>query len=328
LAYTRVGTSTTSYNSFQITAGSSLAATNTNNNTMMTIGNGIDSGNNSLLVTGAGSSLTATAAPATFSLGFRLGYASSNNNNITIENGATASIGSGINIGGGAVGTGGSSNSIVINNATATFNGTTYLGDFGSNNSITVSNGGVLTTVIRVSGGTSSTGTGNNITVTGAGSKWVATTANTLVGSATSGGNTLTAANDGMIQLVSSANTSSAVLTMGTAGNNFVQLAGGYLAILGNRTGGGGANNYYNTMITQFQVWNGSAWETGVLGTNFTRTYYAGTVDGEALALAATGYSGLGNYTIFAGGTAIPEPTSIAMLGVAGLALLRRRRLN
>jgi hypothetical protein len=66
---------------------------------------------------------------------------------------------------------------------------------------------------------------------------------------------------------------------------------------------------------SRIQVWNGQtrAWVAGVAGVNYTLTQYAT----EELALAATGYSGLGGYYVYAGGddyTPPPPATTVLIL--------------
>ena len=93
---------------------------------------------------------------------------------------------------------------------------------------------------------------------------------------------------------------SSYCLGAGAAPGNYLRLAGGFVA---------SKSRPDHVSTSRIQVWNGDnrTWEAGVANVNYTRTKYAT----EEAAFAATGYSGLGGYYVYAGGddyTPPPEP--------------------
>ncbi len=165
--------------------------------------------------------------------------------------------------------------------------------------------------------GFESTGKGT-ATVTGLGSQWIVSD-NLTVGRQGSD-NTLIIANEGLVKVGNSSGETIAFSTMSGANNNSLRLADGYIALFGNQT------TYIGELIGDgsIQLWNGSAWVTAT-AEDVDIAYYATDAEGEA----ATGYSGLGGYTVATGGVqAVPEPGTSALLALGLGALLFRRRMK
>lgn len=119
-------------------------------------------------------------------------------------------------------------------------------------------------------------------------------------------GNKLIIENDGEVWIRNSTNPISSPYNTSEEMNK-VQLADGSLVISGNQT----ANSAIANLIW---VWDGTQYVDGTLGSGagrYSATYYT---TGE--------YAG---YTVFTGGTPIPEPGAMALLSLGGLAMLRRR---
>ena len=195
----------------------------------------------------------------------------------------------------------------------------------GDNNSLTIQNGGRLiangTTNYQYNaigaGGT----TGNAMLVTGAGSLYRAYRILVMHGT----GGTLTVENQGMTVVCRADNDGG--ITVGDT--NYVRLANGYVV-----TG----KNLISSEESRIQLWTGSEWAvlSSLDQTQRDALGYAKTqITSEAQFNALTG----GLYTdvastmdfnqanavyLYAGG--IPEPTTMALLSMGGLALLRRRR--
>ncbi len=249
---------------------------------------------NLLLVDGVGSALVSTGVAVP---GAIVGGTNFSGQSMTIQNGGAATFSSGIMVG--RRGTA-STNVVTVDNGTLTIDPTAstptsslflrIAGDnntaSGSGNSVAVKNDGVF-----VAGNSTYK---VDLTIGFAGSTAV--------------DNNLTLSSGGLFKL---ANTLSTVTIQPS---NYVRFDGGFLAWNGNQTG--------SLAASVVQVWDGAAYVGGVLNTNYSATFYASNDD----ALAATGISGLGGYTVFT--NIVPEPTSAAILGVAGLTLLRRRRSN
>lgn len=318
------GTSSTNggcdYVQLQINAGSGISSSNTGITYI-----GIDntaSSYNSVLITGSGASLSVGGALRVGSQG--------NNNSLTVEAGGILTPGGAIYAGYGTASAFASSNSIVVNNGTIAGSGRSlWLGyqDGAAYNTMTISNGSVVTVGASNSHTTIGRyGDHNNLTVTGAGSKFVQEAGNFIVtfdGTNSRGdNNTLTIASDALVQIVGTGNGNLSVAT--TSAGNYVQFKEGFLAWNGNHTSG-------LNPLTQVQLWNGSAYVTPTTLTQavelgWSSTFYSADGDGEAAALAATGYAGLGGYTVFTGGV-VPEPASLGFLSlVLGEAMLRRTR--
>ena len=83
-----------------------------------------------------------------------------------------------------------------------------------------------------------------------------------------------------------------------------------------------------NALITSFiQSYSGSQYVTFILAANSTSTGQFRTATREATATATSVLTGLeGSFAPYLSFTVVPEPSSIALLGLGGLALLIRRR--
>jgi len=209
---------------------------------------------------------------------------------------------------------------------TVTGSGSHYDGTLG-NNSITFGNNAAGLGTLNVEDGgwveTYQMAMGQNgssvATVTGAGSKLTAS--NRLqVGRVGSPSVTLTVADGGLVQ--------TALLQFGEGGESTVgnvhMAAGGILAVLGDKTANpfvsGGLFTFSGTPTSEIQYDDGSGFVNmngaAILDTDYTLTYAltgGPTVNGQDLS----------GYTVL---TIIPEPSSMSLLALGGLALLRRRR--
>jgi hypothetical protein len=257
---------------------------------------------NSLLVEGQGSVLNVLGTGY-----FHIGY-QSDGNTVTIGTGALIITTNNVNVtvGGnnpnGDSARGGSCNTLVIDASTALF-GRTYLGMFNgaSNNAVIVRNGSQLIASRLYIGYDSVTypgAFGNSVTVTGTGSV-VRVNGYFQVGYGTGlTNNTLTVMNGALARQ----DNSNSDIQVGSGAGNYIRLAAGFVARVGNKT----------AMLTDamIQVWSGREWVAGVKGTSWTATYYANEND----ALAATGYSGLGGYTIYTGGKPVTPGGTVVLL--------------
>jgi hypothetical protein len=267
-------------------------------------------GPSQILVDGAGSSLTYGTTTSTIVRTRQSGAS------ITIQNHGSMAIAGSLHLGYEATVT---NSSVVVDNGTLTVGAASYIGYISgaTGNSMSISNGGQVTHATRV--GLGRGGANNNsVTITGAGSIWSltdpTTSATTSVlrlgenaGSAGTG-NTITMASGGALKITNP----NPIFISYTSGNYF-QFDGGFLAWNGDQT--------TTTKIANdnVQIWSGSAWVAGVLGSNYTATYYA-----DESAASAAGFSGYGNYTVFT--NVVPEPTTLALLGLGGMMISRRRR--
>lgn len=170
---------------------------------------------------------------------------------------------------------------------------------------------------VAVAGGTSAIGYdagSGSVTVTGEGSTWEAGSSLSIGVYFSSTNNTLTIEDSALVKAGN--------LSFGNGGNNHLRLDGGYIALFGDKT------TTVGNFITagRIQLWDGSAWTTAT-AEDVVLTYYANDAGGEAAALAATGYSGLGGYTV-ATVQAVPEPSTatLLLLGAGALAFRLRRR--
>jgi T5SS/PEP-CTERM-associated repeat protein len=140
---------------------------------------------NSVLVTGAGSRWS-NSGNLTFGL-------AGHDNSLVISNGGIVTVGVDSKIGDLATA---SNNSVLVTGPSSiwTNSGTLYVGNYGSGNSLVISNGGrVNSSVADI--GFAATSTGNSVLITGTGSTW-SNSGNLTIGDAGSG--TLTVANGGV----------------------------------------------------------------------------------------------------------------------------------
>ena len=234
---------------------------------------------------------------------------------LDIDGGSTMTMyNTGVQIGGSSAGT-----------MTVTGSGSHYDGTLG-NKSITFGNNAAALGTLNVEDGgwveTYQMAMGQNgssvATVTGAGSKLTAS--NRLqVGRVGTPSVTLTVADGGLVQ--------TALLQFGEGGESTVgnvhMAGGGILAVLGNKTANpfvnGGLFTFSGTPTSEIQYDAGAGFVNmngAILDTDYTLTYAltgGPTVNGQDLS----------GYTVL---TIIPEPSSMSLLALGGLALLRRRR--
>lgn len=260
-------------------------------------------GHNSLLI-GSGSILTVASGGAAFYMGNQSDY-----NELRIEGGASLVMVPYWYIG--MINGAGSYNAITIDGGSYTNNAGRVYFTGTTGNSLVVQNAGRWHSSRFYIGSDSSQG--NTVLVTGSNSTLAATSA-LFVGSdaAANSNNTLTVDNGALVKFTYGSLHSSYCLRIGTAVDNYIRLAGGYVA----------AKPFSTTYVPESRilVWNGSSWEPGdekfgadTTG-NYTRKAY-GAGD-EALALAETGYAGLAGYTVLSGGMAIipPPPKTTLMI--------------
>lgn len=272
--------STTTYNQFHVTEGSEATVTGTSS-----IGNSGSLGRNAVRVTGAGSKMTI----GTLYVGIK-----SDDNMLTVEAGGEI-VATGYHYLGFA---GGGRNALVINGGSYTgASARVYMtGSF--SNSLVVSSGS-LAYMGRLYVGSDSS-CENVATVEGAGTRLISTGVLFIGNGSTSSNNTLTVANGALARTDYPSIHSSYCLGTGAAPGNYLRLAGGFVA---------SKSRPDYVLSGRIQVWNADdrTWEAGVANINYTRTKYAI----EESAFAATGYTGLGGYYVYAGGdyyTPPPEP--------------------
>jgi autotransporter family porin len=230
-----------------------------------------------------------------------LGSIATGRGTLEISNGGAASNG-----GDGYIGYSvGSVCTAFVDGAGSTWTNTGYLcvGEEGTG-MLNITNGGAVSSSGTAYLGRQSGSTGT-VSVDGAGSTW-ANSGSLFVGNTGTG--TLAISNGGLVSVGGS-------LTIDTnsGGSSFVDMSlGGQLALLGsanNRTdfltlvGGGGEIRY----------WDGEAWS------NITG---AGGSDYSVVAMTGGDLDGYSVLTV----TAVPEPATMSLLALGGLALLRRRK--
>lgn len=293
-------------------------ATATASSGQMYIGGALGSDNTRVLVDGSTTVLN---------ISVELRFDRGNYGNLTVQNGGTVATTNAINIGYRTNTDAGQSdnNSVLIDNGTMTATGKLSLGygTGGDNNSMTIVNGGLYQTSGTQGIAVGRGGINNDLTVSGLGSRLEHnSTGNFTVGelaSSTANNNTLTIEDSGLVKLAAT-NTFNLNQNVGVGNYNYLQLNGGFLAWNGDRT-------TFNAFNNNVKLWDGSDYVVltalNAAELNWSATYY--TSEQGALAEAATGYAGLANYTVFTGGV-IPEPTSLAFLGLGGLLMSRRRR--
>lgn len=201
--------------------------------------------------------------------------------------------------------------SVIVTSGTWSNAETVTLGHFGTGSLLI--DGGLVTSTDAVLGFDSG-GTGS-VTVTGEGSTWI-NSGNLTVGYFGSD-NTATIAEGGLIKVGDEIGESITISAFGGTGN-FLRFNGGYLALFGDQTA------YVAGLIGDgyIQLWDGSEWVEANL-TDIAATFYTDDLTGEGEAFAATGYSGLGGYTVV---TAVPEPAICALIGFSLAFFFWRKR--
>jgi hypothetical protein len=125
------------------------------------------------------------------------------------------------------------------------------------------------------------------------------------LGTDTDGGNTFEVVDNALVRINIASYVSAAdCIVIGSADGNKARLAHGFMAVQYNRT----------TVLAdeEVEVWSGSDWVAGEKDVNWTATYYPD----DASALAATGYDGLGDFTVITGGESLnpPLPTGTVLI--------------
>ena len=288
LASINVG-STTSNNEFHVTGGSVCTVTGTSN-----IGNTGSLGKNEVRVSGAGSKMTIS----TLYVG-NLSY----DNAVVVESGGTLVATGNHYLG---IAAGGARNSMLFDGGSYTGASIRIYMTGTCSNFFTVVNGGWVYLRGVYAGYNASYG--NTAWFEGVGTR-IVTTQGIFIGSDStvnppSSNNTVTVASGALAQTDYATVHNAYCLKTGSAPGNYLRLAGGFAASK--------ARPDY-VLASRIQVWNAAdrVWEAGVIDENYTLTQYAT----EQLAFDATGYSGLANYYIFAGGDDYtPPPESVTVL--------------
>lgn len=334
------GTGTLTQSGGLLAASSSFLGNNSSGVGVATISSGTWTNTNNLVIAAAGKgSLTVNGGYLSSNLGF-IGNTASGSGTVTVHGGTWATTGT-LSVGNTGTGTllidGGyvSAGSSVIGSATTSVGSATVsgglwatsgnltVGRLGSNAHLTIQTGGTVSSNSAFIGtGTSANaalGSNNVLMVTGSDSVWMIS--GSLVVGDYGSNNTLTIEDNALVK-VGDASGETVVISAHTGTGNFLRLDGGYIALFGDQT-----NYVTNTLLpaSVIEVWSGSSW---VSATSQTLDYAFYATDQAAL--TATGYNGLGGYTIL---NSVPEP-SIAVLsglglfglGAAGLRELRRRR--
>jgi hypothetical protein len=297
------------YNRFVISHGAASGTTSY-------IGYSASSGYNSVLVSGSTASWSSSNQ-------IHVGFNGSNNS-LVISSGATvASVGANIGRHAGADG-----NSATVDGAGTmwTITNHLYVGNLGSNNSLTISGGARLTTEVQTYVGfgvseapASIDGQNNSVLVTGAGSVWTSVGALNIGNRQTStSGNVVTVADSALLKQESA----SFQITNTTS---YLRIDGGYFAIKGDQT------TLLTSLITggKIQISDGAGgWFSATDLSSFSLTYVA-DLDADTRGLTGGLYADLGGYTILSlPASSIPEPASAGVLVGAlalGFAGLKRR---
>lgn len=295
------------YNRFVISHGAASGTTSY-------IGYSASSGYNSVLVSGSTASWSSSNQ-------IHVGFNGSNNS-LVISSGATvASVGANIGRHAGADG-----NSATVDGAGTmwTITNHLYVGNLGSNNSLTISGGARLVTEQRTYIGygdseSLTAGQNNTVLVTGAGSVWTNSGEFHLGYRATrTSGNIVTLADSALLKQESA----SFQITNSTS---YLRIDGGYFAIKGDQTA------LLTSLITggKIQISDGAGgWFSATDLSSFSLTYVA-DLDADTRGLTGGLYSDLGGYTILSlPASSIPEPATAAVLVGAlalGFAGLKRR---
>ena len=243
-------------------------------------------------------------------------------NALSIDSGgAVASTGNGyIGLGSMSNVNSGNDNTVTVTGAGSTWSNALsfVVGDQGSGNALVIENGGSVSNASSWIGSGNSVfaanGNNNVVTVSGTGSNW--TNSGNLVVGKYGSGNTLTIEDGALVKVGGTLSFSE----LGSSQQNFLRLDGGYIALFGEQAA------YVGTLITagHIQLWNGSTWVTAT-GGDLNIVQYQDSPAGEAAAEAATGYSGLGGYTVVTP-QVVPEPGTAALIALGLGALLFRRR--
>ena len=303
-----------SYNSLTISNGGTV--TNSFTPWGVEIGRGADSSNNSIVVTGSGSSLT---SPSDITIGQH-----SSGNSVTIANGGTLS--SGQIFTGGVIGmfSDSSNNSVLVTGAGSTWsnNGTLTIGDAGSG-SLTVANGGTVSATggITIASAAGSVGTLNIGSLGGSDTAGTIVTPTIAFGAGTGAINfnqgdsaTVSAAisgNGSVNQLGSGTTTLTGVNTF-SGGSSVTQgmLRVGSASALGSggATLSGGSLSFASTLSVSSLVWNAAA----ALSIDTLTAQTALTITGD-LTLSGTGLHTLK----FGAGTLGTTPEELISWGTA-----------
>ncbi len=157
-----------------------------------------------------------------------------------------------------------------------------------------------------------STASNNDLTISGTGS--MVTSSRIMMGFASgTTGSSITLEDGGMMKL-----TESEFWRLSIASDNYLKFDGGYFAWAGDQTN----SNPFEIALNSGAIL--AKTEGGWLEVDrehMTLQYYAT----DAAGLAATGIDGLGGYTV---ATAVPEPGTWALLGIAAVGLAFRRRFK
>lgn len=212
---------------------------------------------------------------------------------------------------------GGSNGLITISSGTLISSSNLTVGS-SAHGSLQITNGGVAISTISSVG--ISYSMGNSALLSGQGSMWIAN--NYLnVGQyydGQPGSNTLTIQDSALVKV---GDVEGETINFGTATANFLRLNGGYIALFGDQA------TWLGVLLTneRIQFWNGTSWATAT-EEDIAFEYYADDLAGETAAQEATGYSGLGGYTV---ATSVPEPSTYALIalscGLVAFARMRRR---
>jgi len=264
---------------------------------------------------GAASSGTLTATSGKFSSGNTLNVGYSGTGHMEV-NGATVS-GSSVIVGTNSTAIA----SVSVMSGTLSATNALTVGAAASGATLSVSGSGSVASASGLIGSGASTGaalgSGNSVTVSDDTAVWVLTD-NLTVGDYGSN-NTLTIENEGLVKVGDTLGETISFSLHGSTGNA-LRLDGGYLALFGDQT-----SYVTDTLLTagRIQYWDGAAWETATAG-DLSIQFYTPDATGESEALADTGRSGLGGYTVV---TSVPEPGIGALLAVAaGVGWVMRRR--